>query len=137
MQSQTVVKEKQPQLFTEGSAFNTLNDGHDLNAASTIKANANSYQNSEKIQPMTSAAVGTGPDDFYARTLSPWRAAVRRFAMRNLEWESRCIGSMQRRVRTPWLDSFFVYTSTLGIHTCFMIALPALFFFGYPEIGRG
>lgn len=108
-------------------------NGHDFGSAGPV------YQNDEKMSPitMTSTAVGTGPDEFYARTLPPWRAAIRRFAMRNLEWESQCIGRMQRAIRTPWLDSFFVNTSSLGTHTFFMIALPALFFFGYPKIGRG
>lgn len=43
----------------------------------------------------------------------------------------------QKRIRTPWLDTYFVYTSSLGTHTFFMTLLPALYFFGYPETGRG
>ncbi|OBZ77993.1 hypothetical protein A0H81_02684 [Grifola frondosa] len=44
---------------------------------------------------------------------------------------------MAERVRHPFLDAYFVYTSSLGTHTFFMVMLPALFFFGYAEIGRG
>ncbi|KAF7338800.1 Sphingosine-1-phosphate phosphatase [Mycena sanguinolenta] len=40
-------------------------------------------------------------------------------------------------IRTPFLDNYFVYTSALGTHTFFMTFLPMLFFFGYPELGRG
>ena len=40
-------------------------------------------------------------------------------------------------MRTPWLDQYFVYTSSLGTHTFFMTGLPATFFFGYDQFGRG
>lgn len=43
----------------------------------------------------------------------------------------------QKYIRTPWLDAYFVYTSSLGTHTFFMTVLPAFFFFGYEELGRG
>ena len=37
----------------------------------------------------------------------------------------------------PFLDAYFVYTSSLGTHTFFMIMLPLFYFFGLPEFGRG
>jgi len=43
----------------------------------------------------------------------------------------------KRKIRAPWLDAYFVYTSSLGTHTFFMIILPAFFFFGYGKFGRG
>ncbi|KAL5521565.1 LCB3 [Sanghuangporus sanghuang] len=82
-------------------------------------------------------AVGTAPEEFYTRTLAPWRATARRFIMQRLQLESEWIAKMQEQVRSPYLDAFFVYTSSLGTHTFFMIALPALFFFGFADIGRG
>ena len=82
-------------------------------------------------------AVGTAPEHFYSSTLAPWRASARRFFIRRLRSESEWIASLQDRVRSPWLDTFFVYTSSLDTHTFFMMALPALFFFGLPGIGRG
>ena len=85
----------------------------------------------------TMYAVGAAPEEFYTRTLAPWRATARRFIMQRLQLESEWIARMQERFRSPWLDTFFVYTSSLGTHTFFMMALPALFFFGFPEIGRG
>ena len=36
----------------------------------------------------------------------------------------------------PWLDAYFVYTSSLGTHTFFMTVLPIFFYFGHPEIGQ-
>ncbi|KIK37335.1 hypothetical protein CY34DRAFT_776193 [Suillus luteus UH-Slu-Lm8-n1] len=47
---------------------------------------------------------------------------------------------MQARIeciRHRWLDLYFLYSSTLGTHTFFMIGLPLTFFFGYEELGRG
>jgi len=48
-----------------------------------------------------------------------------------------CALILQCSIRTPWLDTYFVYTSALGTHTFFTTFLPALFFFGYDEVGRG
>ncbi|KAF7348655.1 Sphingosine-1-phosphate phosphatase [Mycena venus] len=68
----------------------------------------------EKV-PLNDA--GCRPMDVYDATLPAWRAAD--------------------AIRTPFLDSYFVYSSALGTHTFFMTFLPMLFFFGYPELGRG
>ncbi len=40
-------------------------------------------------------------------------------------------------MRHPVLDAYFVYTSSLGTHTFFMIMLPLFFFFGAPHFGDG
>jgi hypothetical protein len=34
------------------------------------------------------------------------------------------------------LDVYFLWTANLGTHTFFMIFLPLLFWFGYPQLGR-
>ncbi|KAI0072156.1 PAP2-domain-containing protein [Panus rudis PR-1116 ss-1] len=81
--------------------------------------------------------AGRLPDEVYERTLPWWRAALRKKILGNVEWESEVLASMQKRVRTPFLDAYFVYTSSLGTHTFFMTSLPALFFFGYRDVGRG
>ena len=91
--------------------------------------------------------------DVYEATLPKWRAAVRRRLVAAVEVESKVIAKMQvwpiatfsngviyafqKFIRTPWLDAYFVYTSSLGTHTFFMIMLPAFFFFGGNELGRG
>lgn len=75
--------------------------------------------------------------DVYDAVLSPWRAAVRRRLVKSLESETRVLAAMQKRIRTPFLDKFFVYTSSLGTHTFFLAALPMCFFFGFDRFGRG
>ncbi|CAE6527519.1 unnamed protein product [Rhizoctonia solani] len=82
-------------------------------------------------------APGTLPDECYDAAMAPWRAAIRRRLVKNLKYESQWIGSMQRKIRRPFLDTYFVYTSSLGTHTFFMIVLPTFFFFGYPMAGFG
>ncbi len=80
---------------------------------------------------------GTAPEEVYERIMSPWRAKTRRWIMRNLQAETDLIARMQRHIRTPWLDTYFVYTSSLGTHTFFLTGLPMVFFFGFLEVGRG
>ncbi|TFK89254.1 hypothetical protein K466DRAFT_584798 [Polyporus arcularius HHB13444] len=82
-------------------------------------------------------AAGRQPEEVYTRTMSWWRAAIRRAILRNVEWESQVLANMQARVRHPVLDAYFVYTSSLGTHTFFMIMLPLFFFFGAPHFGDG
>ncbi|KAF8318649.1 hypothetical protein DL93DRAFT_2095035 [Clavulina sp. PMI_390] len=79
---------------------------------------------------------GTAPDHVYQANMAWWRYRIRKFLVSNLATESRWIAAMQKRVRTPWLDTYFVYTSSLGTHTFFLIILPMLFYFGAPETGR-
>ena len=43
----------------------------------------------------------------------------------------------QEKFRTPLLDKYFLYTSSLGTHTFFMTILPCLFFFGHTDTARG
>ncbi|KAG6845005.1 hypothetical protein H0H87_001777 [Tephrocybe sp. NHM501043] len=80
---------------------------------------------------------GRLPTDVYDTTLPRWRSAVRRKLVRSIQWESKIIAGLQGLIRTPWLDAYFVYTSSLGTHTFFMTVLPAFFFFGHNEMGRG
>ncbi|KAJ8688727.1 Long-chain base-1-phosphate phosphatase [Pleurotus ostreatus] len=78
---------------------------------------------------------GLNAVDVYEATLPWWRAALRRQIVKNVTWESNVIARIQDYIRTPWLDAYFVYTSSLGTHTFFMIMLPMMFFFGYEELG--
>lgn len=45
--------------------------------------------------------VGLLPDEVYDRTLSWWRAGIRRWLVANLVWESKAIAAMQVRRVTP------------------------------------
>ncbi|KAJ8514226.1 hypothetical protein ONZ45_g8224 [Pleurotus djamor] len=78
---------------------------------------------------------GLKSTDVYETTLPWWRAAIRRQIIKNVRWESDVIATIQDYIRAPWLDAYFVYTSSLGTHTFFMIMLPIMFFFGYDELG--
>lgn len=114
----------------------------------------------------TAVAAGRLPEDVYTNTLPPWRAALRRKCVAVVEWESEVIVKLQvrllpplsprgpnngeeeefnvlvfvflqARVRSPWIDTYFVHTSMLGTHTFFLVFLPVFFFFGHDELGRG
>ncbi|KZV99226.1 hypothetical protein EXIGLDRAFT_605949 [Exidia glandulosa HHB12029] len=89
------------------------------------------------VDPIPDERPGTQPEEVYVAAMAWWRLAMRTAVMKNLETESRILGAMQERIRSPWLDNYFVYTSSLGTHTFFMIFLPAFFFFGRDEEGRG
>lgn len=96
-----------------------------------------SSEGREKQDDNSFVGIGLLPDDVYVRTMSSWRAAIRRRVRANVEWESKVIANMQERVRRPILDNYFVYTSSLGTHTFFMITLPAFAFFGRVDVARG
>ncbi|KAG0693804.1 PAP2 superfamily-domain-containing protein [Suillus ampliporus] len=75
--------------------------------------------------------------DLYETVLPWWRATIRARILSSVKGESQILARMQECIRHPWLDAYFLYSSTLGTHTFFMIGLPLLFFFGYEEHGRG
>jgi len=81
-------------------------------------------------------AAGRLPEEVYTNMLPSWRAALRRKCVAVVEWESEVIGKWQARVRSPWLDAYFLHTSMLGTHTFFLVFLPMFFFFGHDGLGR-
>ncbi|KAH9961635.1 hypothetical protein BGW80DRAFT_1210922 [Lactifluus volemus] len=82
-------------------------------------------------------AAGRLPEEIYTNTLPRWRATLRRKCVSVVELESEVIGKWQSRIRSPWLDTYFLQTSMLGTHTFFLVFLPIFFFLGYGELGRG
>ncbi|KAF9265034.1 acid phosphatase/Vanadium-dependent haloperoxidase [Marasmius fiardii PR-910] len=93
----------------------------------------------DKVSTFHDARVPSGkqPSDIYEATLSWWRAGIRRQIVKTVKNESKVVARLQNVMRRPWLDAYFVYTSSLGTHTFFMVMLPIMFFFGYPEMGLG
>ncbi|KAK1219246.1 Long-chain base-1-phosphate phosphatase [Marasmius sp. AFHP31] len=89
------------------------------------------------LYPGIDFSPGKQPSDIYEQTLPWWRAAIRRQIVKRVEVESQTVARLQNALRSPFLDSYFVYTSSLGTHTFFMVMLPIMFFFGYPEMGLG
>ncbi|KAJ3844199.1 hypothetical protein F5878DRAFT_526256 [Lentinula raphanica] len=78
------------------------------------------------------------PSEFSpSSSLSPLRSHLRSFLLPIVSRESHTIARLQKRYRTPFWDRYFVYTSSLGTHTFFMILLPAMFFFGARDVGMG
>nr|VWP01246.1 Phosphoglucomutase [Ganoderma boninense] len=49
-------------------------------------------------------AAGRLPEEVYERTLSWWRAGIRRAILRNVEWESRALATMQVSVHSAAVD---------------------------------
>ncbi|KIM59073.1 hypothetical protein SCLCIDRAFT_16570 [Scleroderma citrinum Foug A] len=80
---------------------------------------------------------GQLPQDVYDAVLPWWRSSIRNMVLKVVERKSPFLAEMQHRVRHPWLDVYFLYMSSLGTHTFFLIGLPILFFFGYFELGLG
>ncbi|TFK49275.1 hypothetical protein OE88DRAFT_1662718 [Heliocybe sulcata] len=116
--------------------------------ANTYNLQGNSTKPGDKIYLTTPSSTEESPESYsldpgrqpsyvYNNTLPRWAAAIRRRIVKRVEWESEVIAAMQESIRTPWLDTYFVYTSSLGTHTFFMTALPCTYFFGYPQYGRG
>lgn len=54
-----------------------------------------------------------------------------------IRWETPYLASLQSKIRTPALDSYFAITANLGTHTCFMVVLPIMFWCGWMEFGKG
>ncbi|KAJ7216737.1 PAP2 superfamily-domain-containing protein [Mycena haematopus] len=96
-----------------------------------------SYREEYLLEKAAQNEAGCRPMDVYDATLPAWRAAVRRALVAQIRVESVLVAKMQDAIRSPFLDAYFVYSSALGTHTFFMTFLPMLFFFGYPELGRG
>lgn len=62
--------------------------------------------------------AGLQPDAVYAAALSPWRNAIRRRFVKNLEAESEWIASIQRQYRTKGRDKFFFWSAVFGSEFC-------------------
>lgn len=69
--------------------------------------------------------------------LPSWRYTPRQALIPLVRWETPYLARMQKRMRTPALDSYFSITANLGTHNFFMVVLPILFWCGYTSLGRG
>ncbi|OBZ88299.1 hypothetical protein A0J61_03654 [Choanephora cucurbitarum] len=80
--------------------------------------------------------AGTHDDRLYNKAFEGWRASLRALLIPFIRHETPILASMQKNIRTPGLDQYFVWTANLGTHTFFMIFLPILIWFGNEELGR-
>ncbi|TFY75702.1 hypothetical protein EWM64_g8311 [Hericium alpestre] len=118
----------------------TFNEADTYSDASSIVSDNDYGFYADMKNPATGIeliSAGTMPEEVYTNTLPWWRAAARRKLVGFVQWETVVIAQTQKRIRTPWLDTYFVQTSMLGTHTFFMCFLPMFFFFGSDEMGRG
>ncbi|KAM0748541.1 acid phosphatase/Vanadium-dependent haloperoxidase [Meredithblackwellia eburnea MCA 4105] len=81
--------------------------------------------------------VGLLTEEQLAPLLPKWRILIRRSIQSNLEREMPILVAIQKKCRTPFLDTYFQWSSLLGSHTFFMLFIPMWFWFGHPSIGRG
>lgn len=81
--------------------------------------------------------VGILGDEVYDEYLSPAVAYLRRWLVWSLRKETKFLAWHQPKVRTPFLDRYFVYTSLFGTHSFFLIFLPTAFWIGSRYFGRG
>ncbi|KAG1124460.1 hypothetical protein G6F42_009601 [Rhizopus arrhizus] len=80
--------------------------------------------------------AGTHDDRLYNKAFEGFRASLRNTLLPLVRHETPILASMQKSIRTPGLDRYFVWTANLGTHTFFMIFLPILIWFGNAELGR-
>jgi len=104
--------------------------------ASKKNGSHSSYSPSEE-HTTTTVAAGRLSEEVYTNILPWWRAELRRKTVSIVEWESQVIAQWQTRIRSPWLDTYFLQTSMLGTHTFFLIFIPGVYMFGPNELGRG
>ncbi|KAI7900242.1 PAP2 superfamily-domain-containing protein [Cokeromyces recurvatus] len=80
--------------------------------------------------------AGTQDERLYNKAFTGWRATLRNILLPIVRFETPILASMQKNIRTPVLDHYFIWTANLGTHTFFMIFLPILIWFGNAELGR-
>ncbi|KAI0088976.1 PAP2 superfamily-domain-containing protein [Irpex rosettiformis] len=114
-----------------------LDSKSDSPADKAARTSSEKSESDDGLEDVPVTAIGILPDEVYDRTMNWWRAGIRRSLGRTLAWEAKMIARMQERVRTPFLDTYFVNTSSLGTHTFFMTMLPAFCFFGYQDVTQG
>ncbi|KAK2464640.1 hypothetical protein APHAL10511_003333 [Amanita phalloides] len=107
------------------------------NSSPTPPARRKNASRDSRLDITSEESPGSLTVNVYDTMLPRWRAAIRRRLLARVESESKVIARMQEFIRTPFLDAYFVYTSSLGTHTFFMAAIPALYFFGYDDLGGG
>ncbi|KAI8996932.1 PAP2 superfamily-domain-containing protein [Pilobolus umbonatus] len=90
----------------------------------------------KKSPHLTEIDAGTQDERVYNKAFEGVRATLRGLLLPLIRLETPIIASMQKHIRTPFLDKYFVWTANLGTHTFFMIFLPILIWFGNPELGR-
>lgn len=101
------------------------------------KAATEGHAEDEEDEHAVTTDIGILGDAVYDEYLPPLVARIRRALVRSLRRESDFLAWHQSKVRTPFLDRFFVYTSLFGTHSFFLIFLPTSFWVGNHVFARG
>ncbi|KAI8975316.1 phosphatidic acid phosphatase type 2/haloperoxidase [Mycotypha africana] len=80
--------------------------------------------------------AGTQDDRLYNKAFDKFRSSLRNTLLPLIRKETPILAAMQKKIRSPGLDTYFIWTANLGTHTFFMVFLPILIWFGNDEIGR-
>lgn len=80
--------------------------------------------------------AGNKLDYFYKQRLSPLRYSIRSRLLPYLSKETRLINEIQKRYRTPFLDTYFSWSANLAAHTFYVLMLPIPFWLGYTSLAR-
>lgn len=71
-----------------------------------------------------------GPDHFKSK-MSPLRFRLRQYLAKYVSSQSIYLSQWQRKYRTPFRDLIFLYSSSLGSHTFYVLCLPLPAWLGY------
>lgn len=82
---------------TPDSASVDITSARYSGADTVLDLTAEADTGSDAEEAIQHVAAGRLPEEVYERTLTPWRAAVRRRLVQAVEWESRIIAAMQVR----------------------------------------
>ncbi|KAI1311943.1 hypothetical protein EDD11_003223 [Mortierella claussenii] len=69
--------------------------------------------------------------------MSPFRSALRRRMLPWVRGETQTLAALQKRWRTPFLDSYFTLTAFAGHPLFFVCILPIMFWYGHSVFARG
>lgn len=79
--------------------------------------------------------AGTQSKDYYAKKLGPFRSRCRNALLPLIQAETPILARIQKKLRHPFLDTYFMSTANLGSHTFYVLFLPLSFWLGFPLFG--
>lgn len=89
-----------------------------------------SKNSTQELTNTSSRDSGLKSDSFYRSRMSPMRFQIRRALLTLINKESPALGRLQKKVRGPFLDLFFLYSANLGAHMFYVLMCPLPGWFG-------
>ncbi len=78
----------------------------------------------QELTNTSSRDSGLRSDSFYKSRMSSTRFRIRRALLTLVNKESPALGRLQKKVRAPLLDSYFLYSANLGAHMFYVLMCP-------------